>query len=272
MANTYLQTLLGESYREGMTEDEIASAIEALKLTAPKSEQPRATLETDEVKRLKELLSKANSEAADYKKQLRTKQSEAEIKEAEEKERQQKLMEQNQELTKRLADLDAMADELKESFDPDLKELADKSLDGARSKLTDILANYRGYRGMDLILVFDAYKVAGGQERCFLDHGIHVVYTKEAETADAYIERTTHALSGKCDVTVATSDGTEQIIIWGKGARRMSARELMMEMNQLRESGIRRVIEKPAVRRSTIGERLPEDVRRKLDEMKKPRE
>ena len=71
----------------------------------------------------------------------------------------------------------------------DLKELADKSLDGARSKLTDILANYRGYRGMDLILVFDAYKVAGGQERCFLDHGIHVVYTKEAETADAYIER-----------------------------------------------------------------------------------
>lgn len=143
MANTYLQTLLGESYREGMTEDEIASAIEALKLTAPKPEQPRATLETDEVKRLKELLSKANSEAADYKKQLRTKQSEAEIKEAEEKERQQKLMEQNQELTKRIALSENSAELLKLGYSPELAaETAEALYNG---DLKTVFANQRTF-------------------------------------------------------------------------------------------------------------------------------
>ena len=104
-----------------------------------------------------------------------------------------------------------------------------------------------------------------------------MVYTQKGEIADRYIERLCDELANdielhRLEVRVASSDALEQTIVLGRGASRMSARELMMEMNQLRESGIRRVIEKPAVRRSTIGERLPEDVRRKLDEMKKPRE
>ena len=143
MANTYLQTLLGASYKEGMTEDEIASAIEALKLEAPKPELQKTGLESDEVKRLKELLSKANSEAADYKKQLRTKQTEAEVKEAEEKERQQKLIEENQELTKRIAVSENSAELLKLGYAADLAvETAEALYSG---DLKTVFANQRKF-------------------------------------------------------------------------------------------------------------------------------
>ena len=112
----------------------------------------------------------------------------------------------------------------------ELRDLARDNLDGARGKLLDILSNYQGYRRMLLIVVFDAYKVSGGRESCGLHHNIYVVYTKEAETADAYIERTVRQMTGGYDVTVATSDAAEQVIIWGAGARRMSARELKEEI------------------------------------------
>ena len=112
----------------------------------------------------------------------------------------------------------------------ELKDLAEDNLDGARGKLLDILSNYQGYRQMLLIVVFDAYKVAGGMETCSLYHNIYVVYTKEAETADAYIERAVHEMKGSYDVTVATSDAVEQVIIWGAGAGRLSARELKEEI------------------------------------------
>ncbi len=108
----------------------------------------------------------------------------------------------------------------------DLRELAQDSLDAARGKLMDYLCNYQGYRGCELILVFDAYKVKGGREHTFDYHNIHVVYTKEAETADMYIEKTTHDIAKDHHVTVATSDGLEQIIVLGEGASRMSSREL----------------------------------------------
>ena len=114
----------------------------------------------------------------------------------------------------------------------DLKDLAKVSLDAARGKLLDILANYQGYRKMTLIVVFDAYKVQGGVGETFRYHNIHVVYTRESETADSYIEKTAHAIAKESDVTVATSDAAEQIIIWGSGARRLSARELRDEIRE----------------------------------------
>ena len=115
----------------------------------------------------------------------------------------------------------------------ELKALAEKNLDSARLRLMDILSNFQGFRDMKLILVFDAYKVSGGQERIEKWHNIYVVYTKEAETADAYIERTVKDMSpAQYDVTVATSDAAEQIIIFGAGARRMSAGDLKLEIAQ----------------------------------------
>ena len=108
----------------------------------------------------------------------------------------------------------------------ELNELAQVNLDGARLKLMDIMSNYQGYKQCELILVFDAYKVKE-QERVVENyHNISIVYTKEAETADTYIERTAHKLSREHKVRVATSDGMEQVIIMGSGAFRMSAQEL----------------------------------------------
>ncbi|MCM1088352.1 MAG: TetM/TetW/TetO/TetS family tetracycline resistance ribosomal protection protein [Muribaculaceae bacterium] len=112
----------------------------------------------------------------------------------------------------------------------ELKELAEENLDSARGALMDILSNYQGYRGMTLILVFDAYKVKGNPGSVLPYHNIHVVYTKEAETADQYIERVTHEIGRKHRVVVATSDGLEQLIIMGQGAERMSARTLKEEI------------------------------------------
>lgn len=121
----------------------------------------------------------------------------------------------------------------------DLRELAAASIDGARAKLMDILSNYQGYKKCILILVFDAYKVPGNPGSVQKYHNIYVVYTKEAETADQYIEKTVHEIGRKYQVTVATSDQLEQVIILGQGGSRMSARELLEEIiavnQQIRE-------------------------------------
>ena len=112
----------------------------------------------------------------------------------------------------------------------ELRELAEKNIDGARGKLQDILCNYQAIRQTEVIVVFDAYRVAGhGTE--FLDYqNIHVVYTKEAETADYYIEHFAHENSKKYDITVVTSDGLEQVIIRGAGCALMSSREFEKEV------------------------------------------
>lgn len=115
----------------------------------------------------------------------------------------------------------------------ELKELSEKNLDSARDKLMDILSNYQGYKKCNLILVFDAYKVSGGQGAIFDYHNIHVVYTKEAETADQYIEKVTHELGKKYQITVATSDRLEQMIIFGAGAKRISAIGLLKEVQSI---------------------------------------
>ncbi|MBO5523677.1 MAG: TetM/TetW/TetO/TetS family tetracycline resistance ribosomal protection protein [Roseburia sp.] len=111
-----------------------------------------------------------------------------------------------------------------------LKELAAVNIDSARGKLLDILSNYQGIRGCHLIVVFDAYRVQGHKTELFDYHNIHVVYTKEAETADAYIEKFAHENGRKYRVTVATSDGLEQIIIRGAGCLLLSARDLEQEI------------------------------------------
>ena len=122
----------------------------------------------------------------------------------------------------------------------DLNELAKYNIESARGKLMDILSNYQGYKKMTLILVFDAYKVKGNQGEVGMYHNIHVVYTKEAETADQYIEKTVHRIGHNGNVTVASSDGLEQIIIMGAGAHRLSARDLRTEIEhtngQIREN------------------------------------
>jgi small GTP-binding protein len=114
----------------------------------------------------------------------------------------------------------------------DLKELAQVNLDGARGKLMDILCNYQAIRRCNLILVFDAYRLKGHPVETLDYHNIHVVYTKEAETADRYIEKFAHDNSRKYDITVATSDGLEQIIIRGQGCRLLSSRDLREEIQR----------------------------------------
>ena len=125
----------------------------------------------------------------------------------------------------------------------ELNELAKASIDAARNKLMDILSNYQGFSGCTLILVFDAYKVKGNQGEVQKYHNIYVVYTKEAETADQYIEKTTHEIGRKYKVTVATSDALEQVIVMGQGAYRISARDFYEEVERT-EKQIREINER----------------------------
>ena len=117
----------------------------------------------------------------------------------------------------------------------ELKNLARDDMEQARGRLQDILCNYQGYRGGDVILVFDAYRVASHPTETFDYHNIHVVYTKTAETADQYIERFSSERADRYHVTVATSDGLEQIIIRGAGAHLMSARDLEEDVRRVSE-------------------------------------
>ncbi len=123
----------------------------------------------------------------------------------------------------------------------ELKAIAKDSLESARQRLIDILSNYQGFKKCHLIVVFDAYKVKGGKGSVEEEHGVSIVYTKEAETADMYIEKVTHQLSRDHRVRVATSDGLEQIIILGNGAYRVSAEEFRREVAQT-EQEIRSMI------------------------------
>lgn len=118
----------------------------------------------------------------------------------------------------------------------DLRELAAENVHAAQDKLMDILSNYQGIKKCTLILVFDAYKVEGHREEILPYHNIFVVYTKEAETADQYIEKTVHKLGREHTVTVATSDGLEQMIIMGQGAVRLSAKGLRQEIEEAKET------------------------------------
>ncbi len=126
----------------------------------------------------------------------------------------------------------------------ELKDLAEQNVDAARGKLLDMLCNYQGVRRCHLIVVFDAYRVAGHKTEIFDYHNIHVVYTKEAETADAYIEKFAHENGRKYHVTVATSDGLEQIIIRGQGCFLLSAKELEADMKAAQQEAMVTIDEK----------------------------
>ena len=117
----------------------------------------------------------------------------------------------------------------------ELKELAKDNIDAARGRLADILCDYQGAKGCHLILVFDAYQVKGNIGKVQQYHNIQVVYTREAETADQYIEEAAHAMGREYDVTVATSDGLEQLIVWGQGCRLLSARQLKEDVENTRQ-------------------------------------
>ncbi len=141
----------------------------------------------------------------------------------------------------------------------DLKELAQVNIEAARGKLMDILCNYQGYKGCTLILVFDAYKVIGNTGEMTDYHNIHVVYTREAETADQYIEKLAHEIGRKYNVTVATSDGMEQLIIRGQGCRLLSARELRDEIEAMKQELRREYLEKfPQGRKNYLFDHLDE--------------
>ena len=149
------------------------------------------------------------------------------------------------------------------------------SLADARERLIDALMDYAGWSGQQVVLVFDAW-MSDRTTRTEEKRGaVTIVYTQKGEIADRYIERLCDDLASdieyrRVEVRVASSDALEQTIVLGRGASRMSARELMAEMGQLRAEGIRHTAPaRPSMRRSTIGERLPEDVRRRLDELRK---
>ena len=145
------------------------------------------------------------------------------------------------------------------------------SLSDARERLLNALMDYAGYSGQQVILVFDAW-MSDRPTRTEEQHGaVTLVYTQKGEIADRYIERLCDDLAEdvefrRAEVRVASSDALEQTIILGRGATRMSSRELMYEMRELRSQGIRRA-EVRAVRRTPIADRLPEEVRRKLRAM-----
>lgn len=151
---------------------------------------------------------------------------------------------------------------------PELKELADKNLDGARGRLMDVLCNYQGFRKMTLILVFDAYKVPGNPGDIQKYHNIYVVYTKEAETADQYIEKTVHEIGRKHKVTVATSDALEQVIVLGQGAERMSAAGLWEDINLVNQEIRKEHLTKLNKDKNYLFDYLPEELAELLEEVR----
>ncbi|KXG75119.1 hypothetical protein AN618_20480 [Fervidicola ferrireducens] len=138
---------------------------------------------------------------------------------------------------------------------PELIEAKSVSLETARDKLVDIMSDYAAQTGTKIVVVFDAHHVEGGRGARYLINGVEVVFTKEGETADAYIERTVDSMGKGDKVKVATSDWIEQQIVMGRGAVRMSARELRNEIMALVEKRRKRE-EIQKFERNTLGERV----------------
>lgn len=150
----------------------------------------------------------------------------------------------------------------------ELRELAAVNIDSARGRLLDILCNYQGIRKCNLIVVFDAYRVQGHDTEILDYHNIHVVYTKEAETADQYIEKFAHENGRKADVTVATSDGLEQIIIRGQGCALISARELEVEIKQVSEGICQEYTNRQPGGRNYLFDNVSEEMAKQLEDLR----
>jgi predicted RNA-binding protein with PIN domain len=150
---------------------------------------------------------------------------------------------------------------------PELKELADGNMEGARIKLLDSLSNYRGIQKCNIIVVFDAYRVQGHLEEVIDYDNIHVVYTKEAQTADQYIERFAHDNQKKYNITVATSDGLQQIITRGAGCYLLSARELKEEIERANERVIQEFQKNQTLDFNYLKDALSTGTKQQMDEL-----
>lgn len=150
----------------------------------------------------------------------------------------------------------------------DLKDLAKDNIDGARNRLMDILCNYQGYKKCTVILVFDAYKVEGDALEIQRYHNIHVVYTREAETADQYIEKVVHEIGRKYHVTVVTSDGVEQVVTLGQGGTLISAREFREEVELVRREIHREWEARRDGRKTYLFDDVDEDLAEHMEEVR----
>lgn len=150
----------------------------------------------------------------------------------------------------------------------ELSELANDNLEAARIKLADILCNYQGFKKHEVILVFDGYKSKGNLGSIIHYQNIDIVFTKEAETADQFIEMVAQQMARKYVIRVATSDATEQVVIFGKGAVRMSARELQLEIKET-EKQIKETYQgKSAKSRNSLMDNLTPEMAKILEEMR----
>ncbi len=148
---------------------------------------------------------------------------------------------------------------------PELKELADDNMDSAKMKLLDVLSNYQGIRKCKIIVVFDAYRVEGHLEEKIQYHNIHMLYTKEAQTADQYIEKFAYDNQKKYSITVATSDGLQQIIIRGAGCALLSARELKAEIERTNATIKQKYEEKQGVDRKYLVDTLSLEAKQQME-------
>lgn len=155
---------------------------------------------------------------------------------------------------------------------PDLEVLLEDNLEASRNVLMDVLSNYQGFRQYEVILVFDAYKVKGNPGEIVKYHNISVVYTREAETADRYIERTAHEIGHKYQVTVVTSDGVEQVIIRGAGCNLMSSMDFWEDVKllstQIHETIEKKVRSRPLKERNYLFDYLDDETFEKLEQIR----
>ncbi|MEL1134446.1 translation factor GTPase family protein [Desulfitobacterium sp. THU1] len=151
----------------------------------------------------------------------------------------------------------------------ELKEMVEEQMDAARMKLLDILSNYQGIRKCQIIVVFDAHLVQGHREEAIDYQNIHLVFTREAQTADQYIERFAHDNRKKYHITVATSDGLEQIIIRGAGCSLLSARELKLEIEGAKEKMMQDFQDAKKSERNYLSDALSPEAKDQLEQVKK---
>ncbi|MEA4815714.1 MAG: NYN domain-containing protein [Lachnospiraceae bacterium] len=154
---------------------------------------------------------------------------------------------------------------------PDLKKIADLSLEEARNSLLDRLSNFQGFKQFTVLVVFDGYLVKGSPGSSAKYNNIYVVYTKEAETADRYIERIVHKLPKDIFIRVATSDALEQIIVMGRGAVRMSALELRKEILETEKAIRENYIENRPIKNNLLSDNLDKGTLEWLENMRRRR-
>lgn len=151
----------------------------------------------------------------------------------------------------------------------ELREMLEVSLESARQRLMDILSNYQGFRQITVILVFDGYLVKGNVGTVYQYHNIYVVYTKEAETADHYIERVVHGLPKHYCIRVATSDALEQLIILGNGAIRMSAGELYREVKGIEKNIREKYVQKRPPKNNMLADNIDKEALEWIEKLRR---